>query len=433
MKLNRMMDRGTRLVLGLFLLGGISACDLNDVLQVSDPSRFTDEALDNINALDAVANGVRGNFDFSIDGIVIYTGLLSDELMHTGTWSGYEDADKGRMRPPPGIGFNIASDVIRLRADKAAERFIRVLGESEANSSDLMATVKTIRGWQNIMKAETQCEDVIEGGGPAVPDDQVWGAAVSDLQAALVVAQAAGSSFWTDMAHAGLARSYLNLGDYDNALTNAQAVSNDFVYYAQYSESSSSNSLVTLNHYSENKAAGLDSRRWAQVDTMDPSGNDYYVDPWTGEHDPRVPLAFRAVSNRLGVDGITKFFSQDKYYDRGSDIPVTHKNEMLLIEAEVYWSKGQFQTAIDRMNQVRAKYDLSPLTNPGTSQGVLDMLLEERFATLFLEGQRANDLYRFNLFPSVIGSGFNTKFPMNGSEMINNPNIPQPRSCPVVS
>jgi len=380
-----------------------------------------------------VANGVRGNFDFSIDNIAIYTGLLSDELMHTGTWSGYEDADKGRMRPPPGIGFNIASDVIRLRADKAAERFQRVLGESEANSSELMATVKTIRGWQNVMKAETQCEAVIEPGGPAVPDDQVWGAAVTDLQAALTVAQAAGSAFWTNMAHAGLARSYLNLGQYDNALTHAQAVTDGFVYYAQYSESSSSNALVTLNHYSEKKAAGLDSRRWARVDTMDASGNDYYVDPWTGEHDPRVPLAFRVVPNRLGVDGITKFFSQDKYYERGSDIPVTHKNEMLLIEAEVYWSKGQFQTAIDRMNQVRAKYNLSPLTNPGTSQGVLDMLLEERFATLFLEGQRANDLYRFNLFPSVIGSGFNTKFPMDGNEMINNPNIPQPRSCPVVS
>jgi len=432
MRLSRMMTGGTRLVLGLFLLGGISACDLNNVLQVSDPSRFTDEALDNVNALPAVANGVQGNFDFSMANIVIYTGLLSDELMHTGTWSGYEDADKGRMRPPPGIGFNIASDVIRLRADKAAERFVRVLGDS-ANRTVLMATVKVIKGWQNILTAETQCEAVIEPGGPAVPDGQVWAQAATDLETALGVAQSAGSAFWTDMAHAGLARAYLNMGDYDKALTNAQAVSDDFEYDAKYSEASSSNSLVTLNHYSENKAAGLDSRRWAQVDTMDPSGKDYYIDPWTGERDPRVPIAFRVVPNRLGVDGITKFFSQDKYYQRGSDIPVTHWREMHLIEAEVYWKKGQFQQAIDRMNTVRASVGLSDLTNPGTSQGVLDMLLEERFATLFLEGQRANDLYRFNLFPSAIGSGFNTKFPMDGNEMLNNPNIPQPRQCPVVS
>lgn len=427
-----MIWRGTRLVLGVVLLGGMTACDFNDVLDVSDPSRFTDDALDNPLALPAVANGVQGNFDFSIANIVIHTGLLSDELMHTGTWSGYEDSDKGRHRPPPNVGFNIASDVIRLRADKAAERFERVMGDT-ASRSVLMAQVKVIKGWQNIMKAQTQCEAVVEGGGPAVPDAQVWAAAITNLTEALTVAQAAGSTKWQNMARAGMARAYLMTGDFDKALQSAQAVPDGFIYEAAYSEASSSNSLVTLNHYSENKAAGLDARRWSQVDTTAAGGKDNFIDKWSGQPDPRVQVWHRVVPNRLGVDGITKFYSQNKYSNRGANIPVTHWKEMRLIEAEVYWKKGQFQQAIDKMNVVRASVGLPNLTNPGTSQGVLDRLLEERFATLFLEGQRANDLYRFGLFPTVIGSGFNTKFPMDTNEVLNNPNIPQPRQCPAVS
>jgi len=221
-------------------------------------------------------------------------------------------------------------------------------------------------------------------------------------------------------------------GKYNEALADAQAIPKGFQYDADYSEASTSNSLVTLNHYTENKAAGLDSRRWSRVDTTNADGNDYWIDKFTGERDPRVQLKFR-VSNRLGVDGVKKFYSQNKYKVRGDDIPMTHWREMRLIEAEVYWKQGNFETAIAKMNEVRKEFGLSDLVNPNTSAGVLDMLLEERFATLFLEGQRANDLYRFNLFPTLIGTGYNTKFPMSNTEMLNNPKATQPRSCPAVS
>jgi hypothetical protein len=94
---------------------------------------------------------------------------------------------------------------------------------------------------------------------------------------------------------------------------------------------------------------------------------------------------------------------------------------------------GDYAQAIAKMNVVRADFGLPPLDNPATRQGVLDYLLEERFATLFLEGHRANDLYRFELFPEVIGTGYNTKFTLTGGERQNNPNIEQIRSCPKVS
>jgi tetratricopeptide (TPR) repeat protein len=318
---------------------------------------------------------------------------------------------------------------IRTAAREAEERFTRVMGDS-AGRTKLMAQVTAAAGWANLLIAMVNCEGVAEPLGPAVSDTAMYQAAIPLLQRAISVAQTANQPHYENFSRAGLARAYLMIGRYDEALAEAQKVPNGFEYVANYSEAGSTNSLVSLNHYTENKAAGLDSRRWPRTDTT--GAKDIFLDHFSGLEDPRVPLVHR-VGNRLGVDGVKKFYSHNKYTNRGSDIPMTHWREMRLIEAEVYWAKGQYAQAIGKMNEVRTSVGLPNLDNPNTRQGVLDYLLEERFATLFLEGQRANDLYRFGLFPQVIGTGYNTKFILNTGEIQNNPNVAQIRSCPKIS
>ena len=428
--MTRMNRMAGRLLVVFALTFGAIACDLDSVLEVSDPSRFTDEDLDAPIALPAVANGVEGDLHNQVANIVIQTALLSDEFMHTGTWTGYEDADKGRIRP--GVGTSVEqADLMEVRtaAEQAEERFTRVLGDS-AGRTKLMAQVTAAAGWADLLVAMVNCEGVAEALGPAVSDTALYEAAIPRLQRAISVAQSANQPLYENFGRAGLARAYLMIGRYDEALAEAQQVPDGFSYDARYSEAGTANSLVTLNHYTENKAAGLDSRRWGQVDTT--GARDIFLDHFSGLEDPRVPILHR-VGNRLGVDGVKKFYSQDKYFERGSDIRLTGWLEMRLIEAEAHWSKGDYAQAIARMNVVRDDFGLPPLDNPNTRQGVLDYLLEERFATLFLEGQRANDLYRFELFPEVIGEGYNTKFTLTGGEIQNNPNIDQIRSCPKVS
>lgn len=401
-----------------------TAC--NDLLEVSDPARYTDEDLDN--ALAAVANGVEGRLHASMLQAVIHTALLGDEFMHTGTWTQYEDSDQGRVRAGDSDQWNGGPLMsVRLEAQKAEERFLRVMGDS-ANRTKFMAQAKLTEGAVHLLLGMITCEGTIEPGGQAVPDSALYQAAIPVLTRALEIAQAANEPLYANAARAFRARAHLLSSDYDAALADAQGIPEGFVYTAKYSEQGTSNSLVTLNHYTENKAAGLDARRWAQVDTM----AGFLIDKWSGELDTRVKIVHR-VGNRLGVDGRTKFYSHDKYRTRADGIPLTHSAEMRLIEAEAYWRKNDFTNAIAKMNAVRSTVGLPPLDNPGTSQGVLERLLEERFATLFLEGQRANDLYRFNLFPQVIGTGFNTKFPLNNNEVLNNDNISRPRSCPAVS
>jgi hypothetical protein len=295
-----------------------------------------------------------------------------------------------------------------------------------------MAQVTAAAGWAPLIMGMINCESVVEANGPAVSDTAAMRFAIPLLTRAIEVATGANQTVYVNMARAGRARAYLLTGDYDKALADAAAIPDGFTYNARYSNASSANSLVTLNHYTENKAAGLDARRWGQMDTTR-SGGDVFLDKWSNQPDPRVQIVHR-VGNRLGVDGRSKFYSQNKYKDRNDDIPMTHAKEMRLIEAEVYWRKGDFTNAIAKMNVVRRSVGLPDLTNPGTSAGVFDRLLEERFATLFLEGHRAGDLYRFNLFPTLIGTGYNTKFPMNTSEALNNPNAGgRVRQCPKIS
>jgi hypothetical protein len=431
MRLDRRILKTARFAAVLGLAVGFAGCD--SLLEVSDPSRYTSEGLDDPLALAAVANGIEGSMQLSMDGIGIEVGLLSDELMHTGTWTGYEDSDKGRYRP--GVGSSVAQSTMNgvlTAAVKAEERFKRVLGDAEAMKSKLMAQITAAAGWAPLLMGMINCESVVEPNGPALSDTATMKFAIPLLTRAIEVATGANQTLYVNMARAGRARAYLLTGDYDKALADAQAVPNGFAYSARYSTASSTNSFVLLNHYTENKAAGLDSRRWGQVDTTR-AGGDVFLDKWSNQPDPRVQIVHR-VGNRLGVDGRSKFYSQNKYKDRSDDVPMTHWKEMRLIEAEVYWRKGDFPNAIAKMNLVRTDVGLPNLTNPGTSAGVFDRLLEERFATLFLEGQRAGDIYRFNLFPTLIGTGYNTKFPMNTSEALNNPNAGgRVRQCPKVS
>jgi hypothetical protein len=62
-------------------------------------------------------------------------------------------------------------------------------------------------------------------------------------------------------------------------------------------------------------------------------------------------------------------------------------------------------------------------TTGDISTWVRDALLSERFATLFAEGFRMQDLYRFNLVTAKLGTGRLIKLPLSVTEAINNPNI----------
>lgn len=375
------------------VLFGFAACD---VLDVTDPQRYTDEDLDN--ALDAVAAGAEGDLYITMDQFVIYQGLLGDELQHTGTWAGYDDIDHGRFNYGNSNADGNMQEMLRARfaADDAEERFIRVLGESEAATSPLTVQVQTVSAMADLTLGMMFCEAPAEAAGPAVPASTILAQAESKFTRALATAQAAGEDDWALVNYAGRARARLYLENYSGAADDASMIPDGWVKNAQMSANSGrqDNDVVQLITAGNNAAAAVREKWWPSYDETTRS----LLDPYTNEPDPRKAVYYPGTN---GVDGVTPHYSQWKYQLIGDDIPFFDSEEMRLIEAEVAWVDGDLGTAQDIMNDLRNAAGLSDLPATTDPEVVKDYLLNERLAETWMEGHRVVDLRRLGELADV--------------------------------
>lgn len=404
----------------------LAAC--NDVLTVSDPERYTSDDLDE--ALPAVANGVEGAVHQAMDTYVVYQALLSDVYQHTGTWSGYDETDHGRFQYGTSAMDNTNRDLLRARwfAGDAEERFNRVLGEAEAATDPLMAQIHLAAGLADLYIGMAVCESPAEASGLAVSDMQILEQAVAKLTRAMQTADAAETPDYGTAAQAARARAHLMLGDYDAAAADASAIPDGFSYDARFNEQSS-NWIVTVTTKTFNEAAGMMYKWWPMIDEDDDAG--YMRDPWTNAPDPRIDVWF---DGEIATDNLTPHYSQWKYKTEQDDIPMVHSDAMRLIEAEAlaFGGGADYAGAMAILNGLRDKVGLSPLPVPGDEATMLDYLLSERFAELFMEGMRMVDLHRFGLVDEVFGAlndadrpaaGRPTKFSMTDDEALYNAGI----------
>src|SRR2546423_661151 len=442
------LTRSMRIVLGV-AIGAAAAASIacKDFLKVQDPGRFSNEALDNITVLTAVANGVEGQYQQVYDDFVVFTALNSDEVINSSTWIDWADVSTGRIRGDwaTAPGFATTQDELmrtRFTAQNAADRLTRVLGADVASKSPLMAQVKVYEAWADLALGMGYCESPLVQNGPRAPDTELYKQAITKFGTALTIAQAAGTSQWVDFAHAGRARANLLAGNYDAALADAQTVPAGFLKQALYSVNSQTTFTGGQFHYNRNRSGGLHTMYWSMVDTSNSNSGafnpvQYVKDPWTGTADQRMAVSHKTGSVAIGVDNKTKHYAVQKYSDYTNSITLTSKREMNLIEAEVAWRKGDLQTAIDDLNKNRTT---APALLPAfdatglTSTDVRDRLLSERFAELFVEGHRMTDLDRFNLVTSRLGAGRARKLPLSRNEILNNPSLKQGQAtCPAIS
>jgi hypothetical protein len=231
------------------------------------------------------------------------------------------------------------------------------------------------------------------------------------------------------------------LGNYDAALANAQLVSPGFVYNAVYSINSDfqNNQMANQGNANYNRSFSIRASVWGSlIDTVAFAMRD----PYSGKPDPRVQLGHdnnNALGYARGSDGVTTFYSIGKYPSLASPIALTKSEEMNLIIAEVKWRNNDYAGAVAAMNINRelpnvALPDLTVPTSGDVSTQVRDMILQERFAVLFAEGSRLQDLYRFHLVTARLGPGRATKLPLSRTEQLTNPHIGEGKeTCPAVS
>lgn len=441
-----MISRAVRCGLAVTAATVVAGC--HDLLQVQNPQAFTNTDANKPSLLPAVAAGAEGDFQLSLSSLVIQTGMLSDEFWHTGTWSDWLDVSTGAIRAnwPLNGAFTFPEDQLlraRAAAAGAASRFEGVLGDT-AHTSPLFVTAEISRAWSDLMLAMSVCQAPAGPGLAMISDTAMFKQAADSLSALLLVIQnahftkASDRQARLDFANAGLARASLMLGNYTAAATYAQAVSPGFEYDAQYSSNSGpqNNQMANQGNANYNRSFTIRGIWYPLIDTI----AGFLKDPYSGQSDPRIPLGHDNNNARgydRGSNGVTKFFSLNKYPSYASPIPVTKSAEMYLIIAEVRWRQGDFQGAISEMNINRSAVGLPPFVVPTTgdiSTGVRDLLLQERFAALFGEGDRMQDLYRFGLVTQRLGPGRAIKLPLSRNEELTNPKIGEGReTCPGVS
>ena len=123
-------------------------------------------------------------------------------------------------------------------------------------------------------------------------------------------------------------------------------------------------------------------------------------------------------ANTNGADGETDHYMQQKYEDRGANIPLVKGTEMRLLEAENALMGGDLATFNAKVNEVRAFHGLGAVTATSvgsitggasggpnfTSMSGWDILDRERWLTNWLEGRRLWDLDRWD-HPHLDGGG----------------------------
>ncbi|MGQ0537386.1 MAG: RagB/SusD family nutrient uptake outer membrane protein [Gemmatimonadaceae bacterium] len=436
--LKHMMVRALRRVGGGVAMAAVAGAGCSGIFDVEDPQAFGDDDLNDPAILGAVASGVEGSLHQAFDDLIVISSLLGDEIEETSTWIDWRDISLGRIRadwPTPGSFSGPQDGLLRARfaAQDAAARIEKVLGSSAA-TNPLVAQVKWVDAAADLLIGMTYCEGPEAPNGKEITDAALIKQSITKFGAALTAATAANNAAWINATRALRARAYLLDGQYDQALADAQAVPDNFEKLAIFADAAGNQQSLTGNqlHANRNRSGGLRQMYFSRV-RLGADGVGALTDHFDAtKTDPRMAVSRRG--NALGVNNQTPHYSIEKYNSRGNDIVMTSGREMRLIRAEVYMRRGDFASMTAQLNLNRAAAGLPALTLPANADAARALLLNERFAQLFVEGHRLADLNRFDLVASLLGTGRAKKLPMSRNEIINNANIPdQGQKCPAVS
>jgi tetratricopeptide (TPR) repeat protein len=255
-----------------------------------------------------------------------------------------------------------------------------------------------------------------------------WDQIKADLQAAVnLLPEENPNSFLASKvtAQAFLSRVYLQLGEYQNALTTV----NDAITLAE----SLGMGLVSSYANAFNNASNTQEDVFAiQVNTQDGTNimNLFFSIPDFGGRDGDVDILDKHLDQyEAGDEGLDLFFEgagqmrTGKWNNQFGVVNIIRMAELYLIRAECNRRLGSAvgATPDEDVNLIRERAGLTPLTN-----ATLDQILQERKLELAFEGIRSYDIKRLQL--SADGFAWDSDdmtFPIPQREIDANPNLSQ--------
>jgi hypothetical protein len=419
------MSNTLRCAAGVLVLA-LVGCDLSVTNPtVIDANGFNPGADEPTLALSA-----QSNFYLAYQDAALYGGMISDEewtaairlqtnAIASRNFVGTDDINVDFFSP---FSIALASNI------NAATLF--QTGDSAATDLNL-ATVQMNAGFTFEIMAETMCAATVLKG-PQISDAQMLDSAVARFTTAVTIATAAGPGGATIVAQSnvGLARAYLQNGQYANAVAAAALVPMGF-----------SDSIVTT----------------ANSSTLTTLANQIYLTMAQGQlvvpalyrdlDDPRVPSD--STSCTL-TNGTLPCVLQLKYTGFASNIRLasTLEAQFIAAEAQLHLS-GSTGPAITVINAERVPNGQGMYAGATDTLSVLTELLNQRAREFWMEGKKLGDLRRNPSVPLTgvlteangapfYGAGaatFGSTFcvPIPPEETGANPNLSKPVASPMHS
>lgn len=373
MKQTKIMRR----ICALLLLSSAAGC--GDLFDISNPGQVLDADLEDAGMVPILATGISGDFSVALWNLAYFGSALSDEMAGSSNFVFVRQYARGRVSDEFDQDRWAPAQRARWVAEDGIERMQRLLG-SAADGNPSLTRAYLFAGLSNRLLAENFCEVAFDGG-PAQPRAAAWERAVGHFTEALRHGQATGDQALVLASYGGRAQAHMGLGNWQAAVADAERVPTSFVF----------NAVFSANSGRENNGV------WSNGGWLDANISAVGSLP-AARQDPRAPwtnCSLGGCARVVGGDGVTPLYRQDKYRERGSDIPVIKGTEMRLIEAEARLRAQDFEGAMARINDARAHAGLDPLS-AATLEDAWQHLYDERLLTLWLEARRLHDLQRWD-------------------------------------
>lgn len=397
----RGLRRSAALALTFLAAGAMTACDLDEFLTVEDPEVASPGSVRDPAALPVVYAGAIRDFTWAYSGTgsiggggdnesnILLSGLLADELQHTGTFPTRREID---LRAVPTDAQESTSDNGTLangyrnlhRARRAAETGEALYAAADAGDSAERATLNSLAGYSYVLFGEIYCEGVpyssiaLDGtvtyGSPSTRTE-TFNLAIQNFDRAIQIATGAGDTDAENLARVGKARALLNMGDAAGAAAEVAGIADDWEFILEHDANSAGQQNGVW-------AYSFNSGRYGVLDNEGGNGLE-----WSS--DPRSPLV---VDPRAAFDtDLGTYITQNKYPERDTDVVLADGREARLIQAEAALGTGAF---IGYINAARAIDGLDPIADPGSEAAQTEVLFEERAHALYLTAHRLGDLRR---------------------------------------
>jgi hypothetical protein len=416
----------------------LAGCDFT----VVNPGPVDDSFLENPAALEGLVNGAGRYVSFSISGdgggLGYSSAWMAREIFPTGQTGSHAialDQKRGFITPDNSQGEVQRAWAGRWMAEEAARRLRTSLADKFA-TSPLAAQALLWVGYSNRLVGEHMCRTVIDGG-TIQPFTVHFDRAEAAFTEALTLARGLRNTTFENAALAGRASVRTWKGDWPGATADAALVPRAFKYQAIYP--GIDRPQMNVFHYANSGPEGpfITYSVW----------RTFYADNFDQMKDPRTPYRIPPTSpltpgtlgdlgDGRGPVGRVPYYQERKYTNFTDPIDLSTGHEAMLIVAEGKLRGGDWQGALNIVNDIRREVGVAARVATSADQ-TWTWLKLEKLIDFWMEGRAFGERRRWagdgkdpaapGALPATLSmddrAGKDRCYPIPRSEHERNPNL----------